>query len=87
MSLVVSILIRLLDLFDLLLLIYVILGWVRIRENRWTVLLRSVVEPVLNPIRAFLAARWPRLTAPLDWSPVAAWVLLALLRNVLAWLV
>lgn len=87
MSLLVSIVIRLLDLFDLLLLVYVILGWVRIRENRWTVLLRSVVEPVLNPIRAFLNAHLPRLTVPLDWSPVVAWVLLAVLRNVLAWLV
>ena len=86
MSIIARILVLLLDVYDLLLLVYVVLSWLHLRENRWTVMLRSVVEPVLNPIRSFLAARLPRLTSPLDWSPVVAWVLRAVVRNVVRWL-
>lgn len=87
MRLVARLAITLLDIYDLLLLIYVAISWLRVRENRWTVLLRSVIEPVLNPIRKFLFARLPRLMSPLDWSPMVAWLLVAVVRNVLRWLV
>ena len=37
-------------LFDVALLIYVAMSWLRPTANRWTELLRKIVEPVLNPI-------------------------------------
>ncbi len=83
MSILVSLFIRLLDLYDLLLLIYVIVSWLRPAENRWTLLLRNLVEPVLNPIRAFLAKHLPQRAMVLDWSPVAAWVLIRVVQMVL----
>ena len=35
-------------LFDVALLIYVAMSWLRPTANRWTELLRKIVEPVLN---------------------------------------
>lgn len=83
MSILVGLFIRLLDLYDLLLLIYVIVSWVRPAENRWTLLLKSLVEPVLTPIRAALAKYLPRGAMVLDWSPVAAWVLIRVVQGIL----
>jgi len=72
-----------LSLFDLALFIYVILSWVHPAANRWTELLRRIVEPVLTPIRRFLVSRLPGQWMMMDWSPVVAWILISVLRRVL----
>lgn len=71
-----------LSLFDLALLIYVVLSWVRPAANRWTELLRRIVEPVLTPIRRFLVAKLPGRWMIMDWSPVVAWLLIGIIRRV-----
>ena len=73
-----------LNLFSILLWIYVILSWIRPASNRWTELLRSIVEPVLTPIRGFLMAHLPASLRMFDWSPVACWLMISLLRQLLS---
>lgn len=51
---------------------YVALSWLRITPNKWTELLRRLVEPVLAPIRRFLIRKLPNQWLMLDWSPVVA---------------
>ena len=72
-----------LSLFDLALLIYVLLSWLRPAANQWTELLRRIVEPVLTPIRRVLMARLPARWQIMDWSPMAAWLLIEIIRRVL----
>lgn len=62
-------------LFKAALMAYVLLSWLHPSANKWTELLKRVLEPVLSPIRAFLAAKLPTRWQVLDWSPVAAWLL------------
>ena len=56
-------------LFDVALLIYVAMSWLRPTANRWTELLRKIVEPVLNPIRRILVEKLPPRWQIFDWSP------------------
>lgn len=69
--------------YELALLIYVILSWIRPSANRWTELLRSVVEPPLQPIRSFLMRHIPLRWQFLDWSVLVMWFLLDLAKNLL----
>lgn len=78
-----SLLIAVLDLYKLLLIVYVLLSWLHIGANRWTELLRRAVEPVLNPVRVFLHARLPRQWQVLDWSPLAVYLLVGLAQTLL----
>ena len=55
-------------LFDVALLIYVAMSWLRPTANRWTELLRKIVEPVLNPIRRILVEKLPPRWQIFDWS-------------------
>lgn len=66
-------------LFDVALLLYVVLSWLRPAANRWTELLRRVVEPVLTPIRRVLMEKLPARWQIFDWSPVVAWLLVELI--------
>ncbi len=60
-------------------------------ENKYTLLIGKYVEPVLTPIRAWLAKIFPKLGASrFDLSPLVLWLilqiadwLLRLLRNIL----
>lgn len=72
-----------LSLFELALFIYVLLSWIHPAANRWTELLRRIVEPVLTPIRRFLVSRLPGQWMMMDWSPIAAWILINILHRVL----
>lgn len=65
-----------LSLYRLCVIAYVALSWLRIPANKWTELLRRLVEPVLAPIRRLLVRRLPSQWQILDWSPVV--LLLAL---------
>lgn len=84
MRLIYTLLSWALSLYELALLVYVILSWVRPAANRWTELLRSIVEPVLRPIRRFLMAKLPARWQIIDWSVAVAWLLLGLLRRILS---
>ena len=70
-------------LFDVALLIYVAMSWLRPTANRWTELLRKIVEPVLNPIRRILVEKLPPRLQIFDWSPLVAWLLVELVRYLL----
>ena len=73
-----------------LMLIYCLLTWV-IPNNKYTQLLGKYMEPMLNPIRKLLNRLIPALgRLPLDFSPIAFWLLLrvaswllSLLRSIL----
>ena len=79
----------LLELYKLALLAYVVLSWLRIPTNRWTVLLQRVVEPVVGPVRRFLRARLPMQWQMFDWSVLVVYLLIgvaqSLLRGFLLW--
>lgn len=71
-------------LFDVALLIYVAMSWLRPTANRWTELLRKIVEPVLNPIRRILVEKLPPRWQIFDWSLLVAWLLVELVRYLLS---
>lgn len=78
----------LLWLYNLLVVAYVILSWVRIPANKWTELLRSVVEPGLALTRKLMDRFLPSLRKPgIDWSPVVLFVAIIVLRMVIGWLI
>lgn len=84
MAVIYMLLNMLLSLFELALFVYVVMSWLRPTANRWTELLRGIVEPVLTPVRRFLVAKLPSRWQLMDWSPVAVWLLIAVARRVLA---
>lgn len=69
--------------FELALIVYVVLQWLKPASNRWTELLNSVVEPVLAPIRKLLTEKLPAKYQTFDWSPVAAILIVAIIRAIL----
>lgn len=83
MSILMSLVYQLIGLFDMLLLIYCILSWIPMPANQFVVVLRRIMEPVLTPIRQVLARFLPRSWQVIDLSPIAAWVLLSIVRKVL----
>ncbi len=80
---ILGILNTLLDLFGILLLVYVVLSWLRLPANRWTTLLSRIVEPVLEPVRRLLRRILPPQAQIMDWSPLAVWLLLRIAQRVL----
>ena len=78
-----------LELYKLALLVYVVLSWLRIPANRWTVLLQRLVEPVVAPVRRFLRAKLPMQWQMFDWSVLVVYLIIgvvqSLLRGLLFW--
>ncbi len=74
------------SLYELALMAYVILQWVNIPANRWTELLRRIIEPVLMPIRRLLMSKLPPRFQMLDWSPMVLLLLIGLARRIVAML-
>lgn len=74
------------SLYELALMAYVILQWVNIPANRWTELLRRIIEPVLMPIRRLLMSKLPVRFQMLDWSPMVLLLLIGLARRIVAML-
>ena len=76
-------LIRLLELYQLLVLAYVILSWFNAPMGGLVRLVHKLVEPALIPVRRlmyrFLSRRW----TPFDWSPLILWILISLAQTVL----
>ena len=73
----------LLNVYKLLVIAYCVINLTGISANKWTELLRSVVEPVLLPLRKVLAQYLPRHWQLIDWSPVALILLVMLVQWVL----
>lgn len=69
--------------FELALIAYVVISWLKPASNRWIELLKSVVEPVLVPIRKVLVQKLPSKYQNFDWSPVAAIIIVAVIRILL----
>lgn len=74
------------SLYSLALLVYVLLSWLHPIRNKWTELLRAVVEVLLTPVRRLVTQYLPKRWQVLDWSPVAVWLLLGVVRSMLKWL-
>lgn len=86
MSILMGLLNQLLGLIDLLLLVYCVMSWLPIPSNQLMVVLRRYIDPLLNPIRQFLARVLPRQWQVLDLSPIVAWFVLSLIRKLLGFL-
>ncbi len=73
-------------LFEIALLIYVVLSFVKPAQSAATQWLNRIVEPVLVPLRRLLAKYLPEQWRQVDWSPVAALILVWLVEKFLWWL-
>ena len=71
---------KLVEVFNILLLIRVVLSWLPMGQNALTRAVYSVTEPILEPIRR---TTYPLLgNIPLDISPIIAYFLMQLIRNI-----
>ena len=84
MRLIIGLIDIILNLFNILLLVYVLLSWINPVQNKWTGMVRNIVEPILTPVRRFLQKNVPNLMGTFDWSPVAVWLLISLIRQLLS---
>ncbi len=83
LSLLFGLINGLLDVYKLLVIAYCVISLMKIPANRWTELLRSVIEPLLVPIRKLLAQYLPMQWQVLDWSPVVLILLVTLVQWIL----
>lgn len=70
----------LLDVYKLLIIVYCVINVLNISANKWTELLRSIMEPLLVPIRKLLAQYLPRNWQILDWSPAVLFILVTIVQ-------
>ena len=73
----------LLNVYKLLVIAYCVISLMGISANKWTELLRSVVEPLLLPIRKLLAQYLPKAWQIIDWSPGVLSILVSLVLWIL----
>ena len=73
----------LLELYKLALLAYIAISWLRVSSNRWTEMLRRIVEPVVTPVRRFLRAHLPPQWQMFDWSAAVVYLLIGLVQSFL----
>ncbi len=71
---------KLLNIYKLLIVVYIVLEILNVPANRWTELLRSVIEPVLAPVRRLVNKYLPDSWKKLDWSPVALFLILTVVQ-------
>lgn len=63
---------------------YLVITLVRVPANKWTELLRSIVEPALELTRKLMDRYLPKLrNTETDWSPIVLLAVLALVRLVI----
>lgn len=72
------------SLYELVLLVYVILSWVRPAANQFTEIIRRLVEPALMPIRRILSAHLPMRWQFIDWSVLVLWLLIGVAQRILS---
>lgn len=81
MNTVLQIIITLLSVLNLLILVRALLSWFYpVGRDPWTRLLLDLTEPILAPLRSVLQRILP---IPIDFSPLAALLLISLLQNLL----
>jgi len=77
---IADLLLRLIDLYALVILVRVVLSWLPVDHDQpWVRFVVDVTEPVVGPIRRVLPS-----FGGLDFSPLVAMLLLQLMRNMLA---
>lgn len=79
-SLLLNLLSKVLDVYQLLVILYVVLAWLKVPANQWTEMLRSVIEPVLAPVRKLMAKYLPQNWMRVDWSPAALIVVIEIIQ-------
>jgi len=76
-----------LKVFELTLLVRVLISWLPVsRDNKFVDLLYAVTEPVLSPIRNMLSRSTlmnNSVFSMMDFSPVVAFILIGIIRNIL----
>lgn len=70
----------LLDVYRLAIVAYVIINLIRLPANKWTEMLRSIIEPLLDPLRKLIARYLPEKWQILDWSPLALFLLVLVVQ-------
>lgn len=70
-------------LYQIALLIYFAIGYVKPAQSPFTQFLYRIVEPVLTPLRRLLANILPSNWQRMDWSPLAALLLVWMARELL----
>ena len=73
----------LLNVYKLLVIAYCVISLMGISAHKWTELRRSVVEPLLLPIRKLLAQYLPKAWQIIDWAPVVLIILVSLVQWIL----
>ena len=81
MRLIGSLINLLLSLYSLAVVIYIFISLVKPAANRWTELLRGIVEPVLTPVRRLLQQHLPSQWQVVDWSPMVLLLLIWVAKN------
>ncbi len=73
-----------LDIIQLLIFIRIILSWIRLpRENPIIVIVYNLTEPILGPIRSLIQKSSIGGNMMFDFSPIVAWLLIALIRTII----
>ncbi len=83
MTWIALLLVRLLSLYQLCVLVYVLLSWLNMPMNGLVRLIHRLVEPALIPVRRLLYSRLPRQWMVLDWSPAALWLLISIAQSLI----
>ncbi|MCE5342918.1 MAG: YggT family protein [Eubacteriales bacterium] len=69
-----------------LVIVYVVMTLI-IPQNKYTLLVAKYIEPILAPIRSWLAKTFPKLNQTrLDLSPAVLWLLLEIVGWLLQWI-
>ncbi len=70
----------LLDVYKLLIVAYCIISIMGMNANKWTEMLRSIIEPLLAPIRKVIHQYVPRKWCVIDWSPAVLFLLVCVVQ-------
>ncbi len=70
-------------LYQIALIAYFVIGFIKPAQSPFTRFLNRIVEPVLVPVRRILANMLPANWQRLDWSPLAAGLAISLVRQLL----
>jgi uncharacterized protein YggT (Ycf19 family) len=70
-------------LYQVALLIYFAIGLINPAQSAFTHFLNRIVEPLLIPLRRILANILPANWQRMDWSPLAAWLVIWMVRELL----
>lgn len=83
LSFLIRLVIMVLQVLDFALLVYCVMSFV-MPQSDLMYKLRGYVEPILDPFRKLLYRWFPKLrTTPLDFSPLAVWLLIEVAISVL----